>query len=270
MREFVAAQWKECLQRNGLRTFDDFWNLKTENIEPRNERRASWSGVARFELADVSGPKHGIFIKRQENYTVRTWQFPFGAPTLRLEFQNIRRYRECGIPSLTVIYYGEHNNNDGVRRAVLVTEELIGFRSMQDYVTGWKRSGWPPRAERFKIIETVAKTLRSIHQHGMRHNSFFPKHIWLRYNYQNEIELRIIDLERTRWQPWMRAETSRDLRNLANTCMAWSRSDYVSFYKNYLGVKKLRSSDKANWAKLRAIVVEKQRIRALKRIGANS
>ena len=174
MRDYIAEKWKPALEQNNLRTFDDFWNLKTGWFEPPNKGRGGWSGVARCELNHPVGGTSCVFLKRQENYITRNWRHPFrGVPTLRREFLNILRYRARGIPTLTPVYYAERRIGRN-RQAVLVTEELAGFRSLRDCVREWERSGWPPRETKLQIIETVADTLRAIHRSHLRHKSFSP------------------------------------------------------------------------------------------------
>lgn len=267
MRDYIAENWRACLEQNGLRAFEDFWNLDARSVEARNERRGGWSGVVRHELTQPSGKKASVFIKRQENHVRRTWRHPLrGMLTLELEFKNILRYRENGIPSLTPVFYAQRRRG-GARRAILVTEELGGFRSLADFVSEWKLTGWPPRGTRLKIIEVVAELLRSIHRHHLRHDCFFPKHILLRPGAAGGWEARVIDLEKARWSPWTHAERSRDLRNLASGSFNWSASDCVHFFKTYLGVKKLSPGHKVSWAKLRVRVSAKRRHRALKQAG---
>ncbi len=268
MRDYVAENWRACLEQNGLRSFDDFWNLDARSVEERNERRGGWSGVVRHELTQPSGKKVAVFIKRQENHVRRTWRHPIrGMLTLELEFKNILRYHENQIPTLTPVFYAQRLSG-GAWRAVLVTEELSGFRSLADFVSEWNRAGWPPRETRRKVIEVVADLLCSIHRHHLRHDCFFPKHILLRPGASSGgWEARVIDLEKTRWSPWTRPECSRDLRNLASGSFDWPASDCVRFFKEYLGVKKLSPIHKASWAKLSRRVSAKRSHRAQKRAG---
>lgn len=263
MRDYIAGNWKACLEKNGLRTFEDFWNLKLNWFEPPNKRRGGWSGVALHELVDLSGNKVRIFMKRQENHVTKTWRNPFlGELTFTREFRNILRYQKFNIPSLTPVYYGDRRQ-EGNHRAVLVTEELTGFRSLENYVREWNQSGWPSRAVKLRIIETICETLRSIHRHHLRHDCFFPKHILMRFNEDNIPEIRIIDLEKVKWQPWRRGEISRDLRNLAGESLGWTHTDRLRFYKNYLQVDKLSPRHKASWRVLRGRVVPRLRAREL-------
>src|SRR5262245_51551526 len=152
MAEHVHPAWRDLLVWNDLRTFDDFWNRSGEWFEPPNHRRGGWSGVAVLDLARADGSRLRVFAKRQENHVARTWRHPLrGLPTLVREFENLRRLERGGVPGPTLVYFGAVEV-EGARRAVLVTEELAGFRSLESWMREWNAAGWPALAERRALV----------------------------------------------------------------------------------------------------------------------
>lgn len=248
MNDYLAADWQKIFELNGLRSFADFWKLEAAWFEAPNQRRGGWSGVARCELQLPGGGTTRVFLKRQENHTTRTFAHPFrGEPTFLREFRCIVRYRECGIPSLTPLYFA-WRREEGKLRAVLMTEELAGFRSLDDVAREWTQT--PPGLKlRRAVIEAVAQLLRQIHSSRLRHNCFYPKHVFVRLK-DGAVETRVIDLEKTKVHPFGRDRSYRDLGTLNRHARDWSRADRVRFFKAFFGLDRLTPESKKKWRRL--------------------
>ena len=245
MNDYMAAEWQRVFAFNGLHSFDDFWKLEAKWFEEPNQRRGGWSGVARCELKLPEGGATHVFLKRQENHTTRTLTHPWrGMSTFVREFQQILRYRAHGIPSLTPLYFASRREN-GNLRAILLTEELMGFRSLEEVSREWKNL---PSTNRRATISAVAQLLAQIHSHGLTHNCFYPKHVFLRFHSPKKVEARVIDLEKTKRRPFGFDRNFRDMRRL-NT-PAWSRTDRVRFFREYLGLAKLTPDAKQTWRRI--------------------
>jgi hypothetical protein len=247
MNDYIAVEWQRIFDFNGLRSFDDFWKLEAKWFEKPNQRRGGWSGVARCELKLPEGGMTRVFLKRQENHITRTFAHPLrGLPTFVREFENIMRYRKRGIPSLTPLYFACRNES-GNQRAVLLTQELVGFRSLEELAGEWKTMS---RETRYAIIHTVAKLLRQIHMNGLTHNCFYPKHVFLRIPGPDRIEARIIDLEKTKTRLLGFDRDFRDMRRLNGAHLPWTRADRVLFFREYLGISKLTPAAKQKWHRI--------------------
>jgi hypothetical protein len=259
MRDFINERWRPILAHNGLSDFDALWKLKADWFEEPNRRRGGWSGVARCELALPGGGSRAIFLKRQENHCTFSFRHPIeGVPTFLREFRRIMHYRACGIPTLEPVYFAMRRiGND--RRAILVTEELTGFVSMEERVQRWLKEGAPPRATRLRMLEAVAVLLRKMHEHGIQHNCFFPKHVFVRMATDGGIEVRVIDLEKSRWRPAKTLSARRDLYSLGGHSLCWSRSDRLWFFKSYLQISRLTPYAKWLWRHIDARLVRKGR-----------
>lgn len=247
MNDYIAPEWQRTLELNGLRSFEDFWNLKADWFEAPNKRRGGWSGVARCELKRPDGTAARVFLKRQENHTTRTLAHPFaGIPTFVREFKSIMLYRRHGIPTLNPVYFAARRQ-DGGQRAVLITEELVGLRSLEDLARGWRAL---PKTARREITHAVARLLRQIHSHRLSHNCFYPKHVFLRLEEGRVMETRIIDLEKTKWHPFGVDRKFRDMRRLNGRGFPWSRTERVHFFREYLQVEKLTPGAKEEWRRI--------------------
>lgn len=260
MKDFVNERWRPILAHNGLSDFDALWQLKADWFEEPNHRRGGWSGVARCELALPEGGRCAIFLKRQENHKARLWTHPVrGAPTFLREFRHIQHYRACGVPTLEPVYFAMHKVGKD-ERAILITEELSGFVSMEDRVQRWLKEGAPARPVRLRMLEAIAALLRDMHAHGIQHNCFFPKHVFVRVNADGGIEARVIDLEKSRWRPSKVVCAIRDLYTLNYHSQMWSRSDRLWFFKSYLQVDRLTPFAKWLWRTVAARSGRKKRI----------
>lgn len=141
MSDFVDEKWREILAFNGLESFDALWNVDAKWFEEPNRRRGGWSGVSRYEMRLPEGNLAPVFIKRQENHGTWSWAHPIrGVPTFLREFQRIMTYRRCEIPSLQPVYFGARLRG-GDQRAILITEDLAGFYSLEAYGEAWLKMG---------------------------------------------------------------------------------------------------------------------------------
>jgi hypothetical protein len=260
MKDFINERWRPILAHNGLSDFGALWQLKADWFEAPNHRRGGWSGVSRCELALPGGGTRAVFLKRQENHKARLWtHLVRGAPTFLREFRHIQHYRACGIPTLEPVYFAMHKVGKD-ERAILVTEELTGFVSMEDRVQRWLATGAPARPLRLRMLQSVAALLRDMHAHGIQHNCFFPKHVFVRVNADSGVEARVIDLEKSRWRPSKTVCAIRDLYTLNYHSQMWSRSDRLWFFRSYLQLERLTPFAKWLWRTIAARSGRKQRI----------
>ncbi len=261
MKDFINETWRPILAHNGLSSFEALWAREADWFEEPNHRKGGWSGVSRCELDLPGGGKRAIFLKRQENHKARLWNHPLrGVSTFLREFQHIMHYRAQGVPTLEPVYFGMRKVGKD-DRAILITEELAGFVSVEDRVQRWLKDGAPPRPVRLRILQATADLLRRMHDHGIQHNCFFPKHVFVRFDASGEVEARVIDLEKSRWRPSRIVCARRDLYTLNYHSFCWSRSDRLWFFKAYLQIDRLTPFAKWLWRHIESRSAKKDRIR---------
>ncbi len=258
LKEYSPDKWREILRHNNLDSFDHLWSLDADWFEPPNERRGGWSGVSRCELEAPEGGKVGVFLKRQENHITRTISHPFGMPTFAREMQNILIFKEASVPALEPVYFAVRKPG-GDLRAILCTEALDGYEPLENMVERWSTDGWPSKEKRLRLMEAVANVMSRMHEHKIQHNCFYPKHIFVRID-ENDIRVRIIDLEKAKVRILSRFATFRDLYTLNRHSQSWSRTDRVRFFLLYLNRQRLDQDAKALWRRIAKRMKAKGRV----------
>lgn len=261
MPDYIDEHWRSILVFNGLTDFESFWELEAPWFEEPNHRRGGWSGVSRCELKLPDGGTRAIFLKRQENHCTFSWRAPFrGIPTFCREFKHIMNYQSKSIPSLNPVYFAVRRTGKD-RRAILITEELTGFTSLEDIVDTWLKGGAPSRVRRRHILKSVAELVQRMHGHGIQHSCLLAKHVFVRQNADGSVNARVIDLEKSRWRPFRTLCAMRDLHSLNRFSSCWNLTDRLWFFKEYLAISHLTPYAKWLWRNIGARSVKKNRIR---------
>jgi len=248
MKDHFPNRWQAVLRHNNLDSFEKLWALQLEWFEEPNQRRGGWSGVSRCDLNLPEGGKVGVFIKRQENHITRTLLHPFGMSTFIREIENILRFKQAAIPALEPIYFAVRKV-EGDLRAIVCTEALDGYEPLENLTERWLKEGWPDRETRQRLMKAIAAVMARMHDHKIQHNCFYPKHIFVRFS-EDEISIRIIDLEKAKVTIFRRHASFRDLYALNRHAVGWSRTDRLRFFLLYLGRDRLDSDAKALWRKI--------------------
>lgn len=190
------AEHLAILKHNGLHSFTDVWALKADWFETPNERRSGWSGASRVELKKPDGGVLAVFLKRQQDHDTRSLGHPFGQPTFRREFANIRKLQALAIPAVPLVYYGEQRIN-GHSCAALMTVALDEFQSLDEW---W--DSHPQADARKAVLAAIAEWAAQISKQRWQHGCLYDKHIFVRRYPGNDgfgpTDIRLIDLEKMR------------------------------------------------------------------------
>jgi hypothetical protein len=259
MNDYIDENWKAVLAHNGLASFDELWQLEADWFEPPNRRRGGWSGVARCELKRPEGGVCTIFLKRQENHGTPSLRHPLrGIPTYLREFRRIMTYRAADIPTLVPVFFAMRRVGKD-DRAILITEALAGYVSLEERVQRWLKEGAPTRKIRLRTLAAIAALLRKMHDSHLQHSCFFPKHVFTRVNEDGSVDVRVIDLEKSRRRMSKTLCAIRDLYSLNAYSACWSTSDKLWFVKAYLQMPRLNFYAKWLWRKIAQRSLTKQR-----------
>jgi tRNA A-37 threonylcarbamoyl transferase component Bud32 len=252
VKTYSAKEWQKNLQIQGLSSFEDLWEceknkiFETHWVEEPNQRRGGWSGVVRIVLHDAAGKERVAFLKRQSNHLYYSIGNPFkGRPTFEREFRNIIRFNRHQIPTVTPIYFSRRG-----RDAILMTEELTGYRPLKSWFEQWQQTGFPERALRNRIINELARVVSKIHHNHYKHCCLVFKHVFLNLD-NNEVKISIIDLEKLRY--WFSIHQCRitDLDSLFRTRInKICATDKWRFMRAYLGADANKEDIKALWRKM--------------------
>ena len=245
VKNFIATEWAGLLEENGLTGFDALWQIEVPLLDNPNTGRGKggWSSVGLLPLRAAGGGQRKLIIKRQNNYVIRTPLHPLrGIPTLKNEALSTLRFNSLGIPTMKLVYYADKREGNGFR-AILLTEFLDGYESL-DRLDRLLLE--PTGVERPRLISCVAGLIRIMHDKRLRHNSLYPKHIFLRED-GSEVTAKLIDLEKVRWSPLGNGRRIRDLDSLNRRSPGWSRTDRLRFFKAYCQTNHLSSKDRELW-----------------------
>lgn len=171
------------------------------------------------------------------------------------EWRAIARLHGIGIGTMTCVGYGKRGINPARQLSFLLTEELSGVQSLEDYCQQWQRQPPAFKAKRI-LIAAVAKLARQMHGNGINHRDFYLCHILLGDGWAGDEEpaLFLIDLHRAQ----LRAEVPRrwlvkDLGSLYFSALdiGLQPRDVLRFLRVYSG-RPLREvlSDRVFWSQV--------------------
>ena len=250
---FLTVDWQQIFADNNLADFDALWDLKTEWFEEPNIRRGGWSGVVKIDL-DTPDGKVGVFIKRQQNHITKTPLNPIkGRPTFEREFKNLLKLRKNNVPTLEPIYFATKG-----LQAVLITRELEGYIPFDSERFLGSGDMLKDKAHKARLLQSVADTLRVMHQHHFQHNCLYLKHIFIKPDGDNW-EVRMIDLEKLKKTIFKRSAVFRDLYTLHRHAVGWSAKDHIMFYRYYRQESKLSNQSKRLWKAIERKIILKKR-----------
>ncbi|GAA4648260.1 hypothetical protein GCM10023116_05270 [Kistimonas scapharcae] len=263
MESFLNEDIANQFARQGLGDFTSLWDLKLDWFEPVNERRDGWSGVSRYTLPGDHPLQ--VFIKRQQNHNTRQLLHPIrGVPTFQREYHNIQLFRSYDIPTLTPLYFGERRtkNND---QAILITLALEGYTNLFD----WYRNIAPnqPEATIQQVLESIAHVARRLHDQGLAHYCLYPNHIFVRTSNTtanaldaNPEIIRLIDLEKARWQPINHIRRFKDLECFMRHAQGFSLSHIHHLLDCYFGEGAVPGGKRLYQRLMKALKEKKQRL----------
>lgn len=218
------AQHQAILAHNGLDSFADVWALKADWFEAPNERRSGWSGASRVELKTPDGGTLAVFLKRQQDHDTRSLRHPFGQPTFRREFHNIRKLQALGIPAVPLVYYGEQRIN-GHSCAALMTVALDAFQSLDEW---W--ASHPQADSRAAVLTAIADWAAQISKQRWQHGCLYDKHIFVRTlsstGQFGRDDIRLIDLEKMRRRLTVNRAAEMNIRQLMRHSQCCSPAEH--------------------------------------------
>ncbi len=209
-------------------TFERWWQTRGEWVEAPNQRRGGESGVQR--LPTKAGQL--LYIKRQIGHLHRSWRHPLGRPTALRELHALQAVRALGIRVPTLVY-GHAQKDAGQWRALLVSEALEGFVSLEQWYAGEQ----PEAGLNRRMLQQLALVLGRLHRAGWQHGCLYPKHIYVKPGsgpQADGLEVALLDLEKSR-RRWFAASASRrDMAQLQRHRGAMPDADWqllVEFYR---------------------------------------
>lgn len=172
------------------------------------------------------------------------------------EYHAVAALAGLGVDTLCVTAYARRGWNPAAAQSMLVTRDLVGTVSLEDYCANWARQPAPARL-RMRLVCKLADTARRMHAAGINHRDFYLCHFHLDEASLRGGELRcyLIDLHRAqmrrrtplRWQV-------KDLAGLYFSALdcGLSRRDLLRFMRHYSngGLASAMGPDRAMWERV--------------------
>lgn len=262
---WVDRQFRPALAEAGLTSFDAVMHSTRGQLLRSLPDRENW----RLELHSSHGQAQGAYLKRHHVPGIVAWlrarlgAGPGQTPGL-LEARNVARLSRAGIAAMRLIAYGEKLRKDGVQESFVLTEELVGYTQLDHFL----RQRFPDRRQRSEerrdphlkqLIAAVASVAGRFHRLGYNHRDLYCCHFFIKEPAAGEFKVNLIDLQRVEHRRKFRGRwLVKDLAQLSYSTprerISWT--ERLVFLKQYLGVRKLRPSDK----RLIRQVLAKQRL----------
>ncbi|OLU18431.1 InaA protein [Pseudomonas sp. PA1(2017)] len=210
--------------------FERWWQCQGAWVEPLNQRRDGESGVQRLLPRNPSHPL--LYSKRQTGHLYRSLRYPLGRPTILRELQAYQALAELGV-RVPKLVYGSARKHKGQWQALLITQALTGFISLEQWYETEHRAEQSAR-----MLAALADTLARMHRGGWQHGCCYAKHVFIRIEDDGDsssprAEIALLDLEKSR-RRWRSADASRhDMRQLKRHCGAMPESDWQLLMQTY-------------------------------------
>ena len=155
------------------------------------------------------------------------------------EYRAIGKLEALGVDTMSVAAYARVGHNPARVQSLLVTDDLVGTVSLEDFCANWS-SVAPAPVLRWRIIRTLAAMSRAMHGAGVNHRDYYLCHFHLDPASVQQAKLRchLIDLHRAQIRKAVpRRWRVKDLAGLYFSAMdcGISRRDLLRFMHAYSG-----------------------------------
>jgi len=255
---WIASDYAASLELAGLARFEGIVSTTRGQLLRRLADREN----RRFELHLAQRGTRGMYLKTHRIRSWRSWLRarlgvgPGPSPG-RTEAEHIARLQTLGVATMSLVAWGQRLGLDGTAESFVLTEELTGFTQLDHFL----RRRFPDLADRAavgrkpaprdgdlrQLIRGVADVAARFHGLGFNHRDFYCCHFFIRETLRGRFDVHLIDLQRVEERRWFRRRwLVKDLGQLAYSAPRdrVSRAQRMAFIKRYLGVSKLRRSDK--------------------------
>lgn len=167
------------------------------------------------------------------------------------EYQAILRLQQLNVETMNIAAFGERGGNPAKKLSFIITDDLIGTQSLEDYCRSWAQQ--PPQPLfKWQLIKRIANVSRILHENGLNHRDYYICHFHLDLRClpesgevaDKDIRLHLIDLHRMQQQDNMPVRWAvKDVGGLFFSAMeiGLTRRDVLRFMRCYKG-KTLRDT----------------------------
>lgn len=115
----------------------------------------------------------------------------------RNEYDAVAALNRLGVDTMSVAAYSCEGINPAELKSVIVTEDLVGTVSLEDYCADWANNP-PAFSVRLKLLGKLADSAKRMHSAGINHRDFYICHFHLDESSleRKELNCYLIDLHR--------------------------------------------------------------------------
>jgi heptose I phosphotransferase len=195
----VHADFASLLQRHGLIDCNSLCDSEIGTPLRRLRHRENW----RLDLAENAGTRT-LFLKKHRIRTLGTWlraRLGIAAPSsaARVEAETTACLAELGVPTMTVVAYGEQLRRDGTLVAAFLSDELKGFEQLDLFLP--RRFSSSDDRDLRSLLLKVAEVAGRFHRLGFNHRDLYTCHFFIREDRRGEFAVHLIDLQRVQHWP---------------------------------------------------------------------
>lgn len=231
---------REDLQRlwGGTNTFEVVESLGGEVFREVKDRT-----TLRFEL---NGKSYFLKLHRGIGWReiLKNW-FHFNRPILgaEQEYKAVLRLQQLNIETMSVAAFGERGCNPAKKLSFIITDDLVGTESLEDYCRSWPQQP-PAPAFKWQLIERIAQMSRCLHENNLNHRDYYICHFHIDLRClpasgpvaDKDIHLHLIDLHRMRQHKKMPVRWAvKDIAALYFSAMeiGLTKRDLLRFMRGY-------------------------------------
>ena len=203
-----SKDWGDYFRGFGLESFEDFFDYSKGDIVNANSKR----NVLAFSLGDGSLRKD-FFMKRFFDPHFKDMLFTFQnfgyiCSQGQCEWNNANKLLDNGIAAYLPVCFGADSKCCFEKRSFVITEKMTD-QCLSDFV----RENWDQLdgSSREKIISSLAKTIRKIHDAKIVMPDIYVWHVFITENSPGEYEFSFIDLHRMKINVNSKRQFARDL-----------------------------------------------------------
>ena len=174
------------------------------------------------------------------------------------EYRAILALQSIGVDTLSVAAYARSGSNPATQRSMIVTDDLVGTVSLEDYCADWARRP-PAFALRLRLLCKLADSSRRMHGAGINHRDFYICHFHLDESTVDQpvprcymIDLHRAQLRRTVPRRWR----EKDLAGLYFSAMdcGLEQRDLLRFMHHYSegGLRQALGRDNGLWRRVQS------------------
>ena len=167
-----------------------------------------------------------------------------GRSRLRAEYENLKYFAACGIPTAPIVAFAEERKFGMFNRGYLITDEIPHTQSLAELA-----AANDPRLHNRHWVRSVSKQVAS-HTAKLHHNGFIHNDLkWRNILVQDTTEPRVYFIDcpvgRRRFGMLRKRGIVKDLACLDKLgCKHLTRTDRLCFYKDYTSKRRIDPQDK--------------------------